>query len=115
MRIIAAFGSGIVTLLATSTLRAIFGWIFEIVRAIPTGMLFGTASEDLRLELAILSTEMLDFCLQLGDAFQGVSVAAFPVTGLLPQFEVLAPQPLDLGTQFGNFTTNLGEEFVQRR
>jgi len=42
--------------------------------------------------------EVFDFLFQLDKAPARLGMHAFPVGGLLPQFEILPPQARDLGT-----------------
>ena len=68
---------------------------------------FRLAAEELILELTILAAKLGDFLLQLGDPLLGRSVLAAPIAGLLPEFEVLAPQLRHFGAQLGDLLAQL--------
>ena len=70
----------------------------EPVRAIAARLL-GFSTEELALQLPVLPTKLLDFFFQLGETFQSIGMARFPVPCLPPQFSVLAPQFVDDATE----------------
>jgi hypothetical protein len=67
----------------------VFVEAFECVGAIRRGLFFGGGAERVIVELAKV-------CVEFVDAFEGASVAAFPVSGLLSEFEIFALEPIDL-------------------
>ena len=75
----------------------------EVIGAVPRRSLFALRSEELALELAILTAKLFDLLFQLGDPLLGRGVLTPPITGLLPQFEIVTSQLRDLGTQLRDF------------
>jgi hypothetical protein len=73
------------------------------MKAIVPRLGLGALSEEIGLELAFLALEVFDVLLQRGDAAQGIPMTTLPISRLLTQFEVLALQGLDVGTQRGYF------------
>jgi hypothetical protein len=57
----------------------------------------GASSEEIGLELAVLTFELFDLLLQRGDAVEGIAMPRLPISGLLAEFEVLALQAIDFG------------------
>ena len=90
--IIAAFGPGILRLLATIPP----GWrgavlrVIQMIGAIVQRPGFGTSSEEIGLELPLFAFEVFDFLLRGRDAEQGIAMATLPVSDLLAELEVLA-------------------------
>jgi hypothetical protein len=103
--IIAAFGSGVLWLLAAIPPRSLGAVlrVIEVVGALVARPGFGAPSEEIGLELPLFSFELVNFLFQGGDAAQGIAMATLPISDLLAQFEVLAAQALDLGAQLGHF------------
>ena len=60
-------------------------------------------------QAAILAAEGCDLVFQLGDPELGRGVLTAPITGLLAQFEVLAPQLRDFRTQLRDFLAQMRE------
>jgi len=83
--------------------------------AIVPRLSLGVSSEEIGLELAFLAFELFDFLLQRGDAAQGIAMTTLPISHLLTQFEVLALQGLDFGTQPGHFLAQVLHQGDQRR
>ena len=77
--------------------------ILQVIGAIVPRLGLGASSEEIGLELAFFAFEVFDVLLQRGDAAQGIAMTALPISRLLTQFEVLALQGLDFGTQPGHF------------
>src|SRR5262249_38935334 len=101
MRIIAALRSRSIGLLATLTLGlggCLLG-ILQVIAAIFARLLFGFATEQVSLELANFAAEKLHFLMHFFEPLAGSSMHALPIASQLPQFEILALQPFDLGTQ----------------
>jgi hypothetical protein len=116
-RIIAAFGPGILRLLAPIPP----GWrgpvlrVIQVMGAIVQGPGFGASSKEIGLELALFPFELFDFLFQRGDAAQGIAMATLPISHLPAQFEVVASQALDLGAQLGHFLAPFLDQEGQRR
>ncbi len=89
--------TGLTPLMAAWPRRLGLTRIVELIGSIAVGLLFRFASESLGLEFAVLALEVFDFLFQLDKAAAGLGMHALPVAGLLPQFEILAPQPCHLG------------------
>jgi hypothetical protein len=107
--------TGMTALMAASARRLGLTGVVEVIRAITMRLLFRLASECLRLELAVLTAEVLVFLFQDGDAPYGIGMPALPIAGLLAQFEVLTPQAGYLGPQLDNFLAEFRDQFRQRR
>ena len=99
--IIAAFGSGVLRLLAPIPP----GWLGTVLRVVQViGAIvqrpgLGASSEEIGLELPFFPFELFDSLFQSGDAAQGIAMATLPISHLLAQFEVVALQATDLGAQ----------------
>ncbi len=63
--------------------------IVQVIRAIAPGRGLGASLKEIGLELAFFTIELFDFLFQPGDALQGIAMAAFPISCLLAEFEVL--------------------------
>ena len=70
----------------------LFCLALKAIGAVPTRSLFALSAEELVLELAIFTAKLRDLLFQLGDLLLGRGVLTPPITGLLPQFEVVTPQ-----------------------
>jgi hypothetical protein len=90
--------------------RAGVGLAFQVIRAIPRRGLLALAAECLGLQLPILTPELFDVLFQRSDTPAGLGMHALPVARLLPQFEILAPQPGHLGTQRSDFLAALRDQ-----
>ena len=91
----------------------IFTLAFEVIRAIPGRRFFALSTEELILELAILTAKIFDLGFEVLGPMHGPSVLSLPISDLLPQFEVLTPQIGDFLAQLGNFATKLPHQFGQ--
>src|SRR5207245_8907261 len=103
--IVRAWGARVPRLVAAWSLWPGLVGIFELIGAIAARLLFRLASERLRLQFPVLATEVFDFGFQLRDAPARLSMHALPVTGLLTQFEILAPHPCHFSTYLSNLVT----------
>jgi hypothetical protein len=56
------------------------------------GVGLGLAAKELAFPEAELGAELLDFGLELGDTGAGPLVPAFPVAGLLAEFQIIGEQ-----------------------
>ena len=79
----------------------------EAIGAVPRRSFFALSAEELVLELAILTAKLCDLLFQLGDPLLGRGVLTPPITGLLPQFEVVASQLRDFAAQLRNILPQL--------
>jgi hypothetical protein len=116
VRVIPTPRTGPIGLLATLPLGG--GWfvrILQMVRAVPRGLLFRFATEELILQPAGLGPQALILLLQNREAFQGLGVHTLPIAGLLPQFEVLPMHVRHLGTQLRHFLTQLHDQSSEIR
>jgi hypothetical protein len=86
---------------------------FEVIRAIPSRGFFALSTEELILELAILTTELFDLGFEVLGAMHRPSMLSLPISDLLPQFEILAPQAGDFLTQLGNLAPKLPYQLGQ--
>src|SRR5271166_4723882 len=86
---------------------------FEVIRAIPGRRFFALSTEELILELAILTAKLFDLGFKVLGSMNGPSVLSLPISDLLPQFEILTPQVGDFLTQLGNFRLKLPYQFGQ--
>ena len=75
---------------------------FKVIRAIPGRRFFALATEELILELSVLTAKIFNFGFKMLGPMDRPRVLSFPVSDLLPQFEILTPQ-------FGDFLTQLSE------
>jgi hypothetical protein len=99
MGVIPSLGTGVARLLTAApvgSLGIVLG-ILRVIGAIVAGLDFGASSEQIGLELALLAFELFDLLLQRGDAVEGIAMTRLPISGLLTEFEVLAPQAIDFG------------------
>jgi hypothetical protein len=76
------------------------------------GLFFGLLPEELVLQPTIFAAELFVFLLQDGLAFEGTRMPAFPVTDLLPQFEILAAQPSHVPPKLCHFLSKFSEEIL---
>jgi hypothetical protein len=82
----------------------------ELVGAILARLLLGFLAEELGVEACDLAAKMFVVLLQGGEAFEGTSVHALPIAGLLAQFEVVPAKCRHLGAQLEEFGPQLVEE-----
>ena len=86
---------------------------FEVIRAILGRSFFALSTEELILELAVLTAKLFDLGFELLGPMHGPSVLSLPIPDLLPQFGVLTPQFGDFLAQLENFATKLPHQFGQ--
>ena len=91
--------------------RIIFA--FETIRAVLGRSGFALSTEELILELAVLSAKLFDLGFESLGPLHGPSVHPLPIPGLLPQFGVLTPQFVDFLAQVEDFATKLPHQFGQ--
>jgi len=96
------------------SLRVVLG-IIEIMGTIVPRLGLGASSKEIGLELAFFAFELFDLLLQTGDAAQGIAMTTLPISDLLTEFEVLALQALDLGTQGGHVLAEIHHQSDQLR
>jgi len=96
------------------SLRVVLG-IIEIIGTIVPRLGLGASSKEIGLELAFLAFELFNLLLQAGDAVQGIAMTTLPISDLLTEFEVLALQALDLGTQRGHVLAEILHQGDQLR
>ena len=73
---------------------------FKVIRAIPGRRFFALATEELILELAVLTAKIFNLGFEVLGPMHGPGVLSLPISDLLPQFEILTPQ-------VGNFLAQL--------
>ena len=73
---------------------------FKVIRAIPGRRFFALSTEELILELAVLTAKLFDLGFEVLGPMHGPSVLSLPIPDLLPQFEILTPQIGDFLAQF---------------
>lgn len=115
--VIPSLGSRVLRLLTPLALgsQGVVLGILQVMGAIVARVGFGASSEEIGLELAFLAFEQGDGLLPRGDAAQGIAMPTPPITHLLTQFEVLAVQGLDFGTQGGHFLAQVRHRGDQLR
>jgi hypothetical protein len=101
--VIAASGSGLTGLSPARTLGRGVGRVVKFIGAIAPGLLLGAATKPFGLQLADLATELFVFLFQGRHTLHGIGVAAPPIAGLLPQFQILTPQSGYFGAQLIHF------------
>ena len=69
------------------------------------------ATEELILELAILTAKIFNLGFEVLGPMHGPSVLSLPIPDLLPQFEILTPQIGDFLAQFEDFVPKLPHQF----
>ena len=74
-----------------------------MIGAIRGGLFFAFLSKELSLQFLVFAAEMFDFSLQLLNPLHGSGMLAFPIAGLLPQFQVLPPQIVHFLAQVRHF------------
>jgi hypothetical protein len=67
----------------------------------------GASTEEVGLELSLLTSELFDLAFQLADARHGIAMATLPIAGLLTQFEILTLQVIDPVAQRGHIPTQI--------
>ena len=88
--VVSPFRTGPILLLAPLAWRGvtpIFTLAFEVIRAIPGRGFFALASEQLILELSVLTAKIFNLGFEVLGPMHGPSVLSFPIPDLLPQFE----------------------------
>jgi hypothetical protein len=87
---------------------------FEVIRAIPGRRFFALSTEELILELPVLTAKVFDLGLEVFGPMHSPSVLSLPISDLLSQFgvltsqfRVLTPQLYDFLAQLKNFATKL--------
>ena len=83
-----------------------------MIRAILGRRFFALATEELILELPVLTAKIFNLGFQVLGAMHGPSVLGFPIPDLLPQFGVLTPQFGDFLAQLKNFATKLPHQLA---
>ena len=86
---------------------------FKVIRAIPGRRFFALATEELILELSVLTAKIFNLGFEVLGPMHGPSVLSFPIPDLLPQFVVLTPQFGNFLAQLKNFVTKLPHQFEQ--
>jgi hypothetical protein len=95
--VIASSRSVLIRVPPASTFGLVVSGVFQVIGAVAAGLLFGAASVAFGLQFANLASKLSVFLLQRHDPLHGVGMPAPPVTGLLSQLEILAPQVANLG------------------
>lgn len=107
--IIPPLRSGIPRLLAPfplGLLGVVLG-IVQVIGAIAQRRGLGASTEEVGLELSLLTSELFDLVFQLADAGHGITMATLPIAGLLTQFEILTLQVIDPVAQRGHIRTQI--------
>ena len=86
---------------------------FKVIRAIPGRRFFALATEELILELSVLTAKIFNLGFEVLGPMHGPSVLSLPIPDLLPQFEILTPQIGNFLAQFEHFATKLPHQFGQ--
>ena len=105
MAVISPFRTGPILLLAPLARRGgvlILTLAIKVIRAIPGRRFFALATEELILELSVLTAKIFNFGFKMLGPMHRPRVLSFPISDLLPQFEILT-------TQFGDFLTQISE------
>jgi hypothetical protein len=84
---------------------------FEVIRAILGRSFFALSTEELILELAVLTAKMFNLGFEVLRPMYGPSVLSLPVPDLLPQLGVLTPQVGNFLAQLKDFATPLPHQF----
>ncbi len=84
-----------------------------MIRAIPGPLFFALATEELILELSILTAKIFNFGFQVLGPMYGPSMLSFPIPDLLPQLVILTPQICNFLSQFEHFATKLPHQLGQ--
>ena len=113
MAVIATWRSRLTGLPTALTFRLVLRGVIEIIRAIASGLLLGTAAKTLGLQLANLTAELFVFLFQRRHATHRIGVSAAPIPGLLPQFQILSPQPGYFGAQLVHFGQQPNDQHCQ--
>ena len=108
MRVVSSLRRGAIRLLSTFLFRSrLLLRIVEVIRAIGRGLLFGLFAEAFGFELPNLRPCLIEFRLQLGISFDGVSVSALPIAHFATEFGVLT-------SKFADFLPQLLDKSRQR-
>jgi hypothetical protein len=86
---------------------------FKVIRAILGRRFLALATEELILELSVLTPKMFNLGFEVLSPMHGPSVLSFPIADLLPQFGVLTPQFGNFLAQLKNFATKLPHQLEQ--
>ena len=86
---------------------------FEVIGAIPGRSFFTFSTEELILELAVLTAKLFDLGFEVLGATHGPSVLSLPISDLLPQFGILTPKCVNFLAQLKDFATKLPHQFGQ--
>jgi hypothetical protein len=78
---------------------------FKVVRAILGGRFLTLTTEELILELSVLTPKMFNLGFEVLRPMYRPSVLSFPISNLLPQLGVLTPQFANFLAQLKNFVT----------
>ena len=91
MAVVPALGTGPAPLVAAGPRRLGRAGVVELIGAIAAGLLFRLASEQLGLQLAVLTPKVFVCLFQRCEAPYGIRMPALPIAGLLAPFEVFPP------------------------
>ena len=80
---------------------------FEVIGAILGRRFFTLSTEELILELAVLTAKLFDLSFEVLSPMHGPSVHGIPISCLLPQLSILTPQIGILTPQAGDFLAQL--------
>jgi len=86
---------------------------FETIRPVLRRSSFALSTEELILELAVLSAKLFDLRFEPLGPLHGPGVHPLPIPGLLPQFGVLTPQFVDFLAQVEDFAAKVPHEVGQ--
>jgi hypothetical protein len=75
---------------------------FKVIRTIPGRNFFALSTEELILELSVLTAKFFNLGFEVFGPMDGPSMPSLPISYLLPQFGVFTPQ-------FGNFLAQLND------
>jgi hypothetical protein len=114
--VVSPFWAGLILLLATLAWCGGASFItlaFKVIRAIPGRRFFALATEQLILELSVLTAKIFNLGFEVLGSMYGPRVLSFPIPNLLPQFIVLTPQIGNFLAQLKNFVTKLPHQFEE--
>jgi hypothetical protein len=114
--VVPPFWTGPILPLAPLARRGGFPFIifaFKVIRAIAGRRFFAPATEELILELSVLTAKIFNLGFEVLGPMHGPRVLSFPIPDLLPEFEILTPQVGDFLAQLGNFRTKLPYQIRQ--
>src|SRR5208337_4296007 len=86
---------------------------FEVIGAILGRRFFTLSTEELILELAVLTAKLFDLGFEVLSPMHGPSVHSLPISYLLPQLGIFTPQAGNFLAQLEDFATKLPHQFGQ--